>query len=239
MRSHTCAKSPTGRPHTAPTNRSHGSTCSRPPTWWPPYPDSPRRRASQLRLRTRHLVDQATNGAVSINMPHGLPRRGAHHHPDPVWHVGFENSAALFDSGDLQRVRVNERHAMSFTHVPGDQGHAAESGTGQPRRGRVSRRRLRGRGGSPTSRKRYDGACVRRPVRAGSKEPRALAPRAAALRAATRRLSRSFFLRWRSLRHRRVDRDPLPTGRAYRRALAALPQSMLLSRQTCGVPRSR
>jgi hypothetical protein len=131
----------------------------------------------------------------------------------------------LFDSGDLQRVRVNERHAMSFTHVPGDQGHAAESGTGQPRRGRVSRRRLRGRGGSPTSRKRYDGACVRRPVRAGSEEPRALAPRAAALRAATRRLSRSFFLRWRSLRHRRVDRDPLPTGRAYRRALAALPKA--------------
>src|SRR6266511_5131867 len=76
--------------------------------------------------------------------------------------------------------------------------------------------------------KRYDGACGRRPVRAGSEEPRALvAPRAAALRAATRRLSRSFFLRWRSLRQRRVDRDPLPTARAYRRAPAALPQSTL------------
>jgi hypothetical protein len=73
--------------------------------------------------------------------------------------------------------------------------------------------------------KRYDGACVPRPTRAGSEEGRALAARAAALRAATRRLSRSFFLRWRSLRHRRVDRDPLPTARAYRRALAASPKA--------------
>jgi hypothetical protein len=36
--------------------------------------------------------------------------------------------------------------------VPDDQGHAADSGTGRPRRGRASRRRLSGRGDSPTSR---------------------------------------------------------------------------------------
>jgi hypothetical protein len=88
--------------------------------------------------------------------------------------------------------------------------------------------------------KSYDGPCVRRPVRAGSEEGRALAAGAAALRAATRRLSRSFFLRWRSLRHRRVDRDPLPTARAYRRALAASPKARLskTSPLGCQEPRS-
>jgi hypothetical protein len=42
--------------------------------------------------------------------------------------------------------------AVSSRTVPDDQGHAADSRTGQPRRGRASRRRLSGRGDSPTSR---------------------------------------------------------------------------------------
>jgi hypothetical protein len=128
--------------------------------------------------------------------------------------------------------------AVSSGTVPDDQGHAADSGTGQPRRGRASRRRLSGTRRQSDQSKRYDGACGRRPVRAGSEEGRALAPRAAALWAATRRLSRSFFLRWRSLRHRRVDRDPLPTTRAYRRALAASPKARLSKTSPLGVPRT-
>jgi hypothetical protein len=66
--------------------------------------------------------------------------------------VGFVNSIPLQISGIARRDRVFEPYASRSRTVPDDQGHAADSGTGQPRRGRASRRRLSGRRDSPTSR---------------------------------------------------------------------------------------
>jgi hypothetical protein len=65
--------------------------------------------------------------------------------------VTAERRLSLIDAALLWSGWRHDGRFRSRT-VPGDHGHAADSGTGQPPGGRVSRRRLSGRGDSPTSR---------------------------------------------------------------------------------------